>query len=92
MKDYLKTLTNVVNDFRSGDRIFVDSGVKVKTLVYRRSKQDEPYLNVEYRGGFKITLLELIIIVAAASVTVTIIALWMKKKMVSVFKRKKDKR
>lgn len=90
MKDYLKKLTGVVKDFRSGDRIMVDGDVDVKTSMYKRSKKDDPYMNVTYKGGFSITLIELIVIVAAASVAVTLAVLWIKKRITSLFRRKKE--
>ncbi|MBR5454029.1 MAG: hypothetical protein IKV54_08115 [Clostridia bacterium] len=90
MKDYLKKLVGVVKDFREGDRIMVNGDVDVKTSVYKRSKMDDPYLSVDYKGGFSLTLIELILIVAAASVAVTLAVLWVKKKITSLFKRKRE--
>ncbi len=70
-----------MKEIRRGDRIIVDNEMRINTSVYKKSAKDKPYMLIDIDGGFKITLIELVLIVAAVSVGMTLFILHLRNKI-----------
>ena len=88
MKECIEKVVGAVKEIRRGDRIIVDNEMRLNTSIYKKSAKDKPYMLIDIDGGFKITLIELVLIVAAISVTVTLFAVHLRNKICKKLSKK----
>ena len=91
MKECIQSVVGAVKELRRGDRIIVDNEMRINTSVYRKSAKDKPYMLIDIDGGFKITLIELILIVAAVSVGFTLFIVHLRNKICKKLSKKSSK-
>lgn len=92
MKECIEKVVGAVKEIRRGDRIIVDNEMRINTSVYKKSAKDKPYMLIDIDGGFKITLIELILIVAGISVGITLFAVHLRNKICKkLFKKNNQK-
>ena len=92
MKEYIGKAISTVKSIRQGDRIIVDNKIGLSTSVYKRSEKDKPYMLMDIDGGFKLTLIEVVLIVVALSVAVTLFAVHLRNKICKkMFKKNREK-
>ena len=87
MKKCVKKAIGAMQDYRRGNRVIVDNDIMIKSAVYKRSSPEEPCVIFKYSGGFKITVVELILIVVGISVAFTLALVSLKRKICEKFKR-----
>lgn len=91
MKLQIGELVGGLRKFREGDRVVVDHHFSMDASVFRRSEQNKPYMTFGVSGKCQLTLIELLLIVAAGSAAVTLFLVTLHRRIAGLFFRGRKK-